>query len=123
MLSRQRDILPLPPFEADLFDGTSKLSRSVKRRVKHQTHSVSWANDACRSLNDLGGRNLDPPSNGACEFGTRAAVSHVAEAFANIGEPPADLSQEGALRELLLNTSVYANSRADVQPFAKDRVS
>ena len=44
-------------------------------------------------------------------------------AFNDMGRPPADLSAEGALQELLGRQAWYDQVRADLAPYAKDRVS
>jgi hypothetical protein len=47
----------------------------------------------------------------------------VLRAFDDMGRPPADLSAEGALQELLGGQAWYDQVRADLAPYAKDRVS
>ena len=124
MACRQRDILPLPHFAENSLNRARILSRSVARRVVRANKPVQWANDAISALNELGGRGVsEPPPHSSLGAGSVAALSHIAASFDRIGDPPAQLSPEGALRELLGSTSIYQDGRSDVLPYARDRVS
>ena len=57
------------------------------------------------------------------EAGTASALENIARAFDGLPDIPAGLTQEGALSELLQNSSVYSDARADVRPYSKELVS
>ena len=122
-MSRQRDILPLPNFEPFIFD-CKTVSRSVCRRLTRKNHSIPWAHEGIHSLNRLGSGVSERPSGlGNIGAGGRTAMAHIGESYAALGNPPDSISPEGALSELLSNSGYYHDSRVDVIPYDKDRVS
>ena len=123
--SRQRDILPLPHFDAPLLDRSVVLSRGTRRRIIKRNHNLNWANDAITSLNALGGHGTSAPDDLRClPVGSLAALEEVSQAFHSVGSPVEPLlTPDGALRELLHSTSIYAQDRLDVKPYDKDLVS
>eukprot|EP00974_Lingulodinium_polyedra_P123164 11185735-Lingulodinium_polyedra.AAC.1 len=51
-------------------------------------------------------------------------MANIESSYHRMGPCPADLAcPEGALREFLQSSSVYAESRRDVAPYAEDFVS
>ena len=64
-----------------------------------------------------------PSQLGAIGAGTRAALAHVCESYASLGNPPTEITPEGALSELLSNSGFYHDCRVDIVPYDKDRVS
>ena len=73
----------------------------------------------------LNGCGLSAPNHSdTLGAGSAAALDHIRDTFAHIGSPDAsDLLPEGALHELLGSSSVYSCERADILPYAKDKVS
>ena len=83
-----------------------------------------WANRCIDSLNSLSGADAQASvPREAQNQSSRLALDHVLRAFNDMGRPPADLSPEGALQELLGGQAWYDQVRADLAPYAKDRVS
>ena len=122
-MSRQRDILPLPSFDLNLFD-RNLVSRSISRRLSRKNRTVEWANDGIHTLHRLGcGISKRPLDAGPPGAGTRAAVAHIHHAYASLGKPPDSITFEGALSELLSGAGYYNDSRVDIAPYDKDRVS
>ena len=124
MLPRQRDILPLPTFDAIQFDRLS-ISRSSARRLHRKNKNIQWANSGIAALNALGGDGKSAPDSSSClNSGSIAALRHIEESYSNMGDPhDSTLTPEGAFRELLGGSSFYTEERADILPYAKELVS
>ena len=100
---RQRDIFPLPSFDANILDRSIVLSRGTRRRIIKCNHKNNWKNDAITSLNTLGGHEMSALDDLRClPSGTLAALEEVSQAFNALGSPVEPLlTPDGALRELL----------------------
>ena len=124
-IERQRDVFPLPYFDSSVLDRSVVLSRGPTRRIIKRNHKLSWKNDAITSLNSLGGHGLSAPADLKClSAGSVSALEEVSQAFSDLGSPVEPLlTPDGALRELLHTTSVYAQDRLDVKPYDKELVS
>ena len=122
--SRQRDLLPLPSFSVNHLLPGSGLTRCVKRRILRKGYSKSWANSAISTINRLGGHQVlasAPPA--TLEAGSCHALSVISKAFSDMGSPPPEFCGDGSLSEILAKSGVYSDSRPDVQPYDKSRVS
>ena len=122
--ARQRDVLPMPPFELHSFDRNC-LSRCSIRRLTRKNKILSWANEGIGVLNQLGcgqGTQVPLPSSHLSQ-GTFRAREHVAKAYGSLERPPDSLSSEGALSALLANAGFYSDCRNDILPYAQDKVS
>ena len=47
----------------------------------------------------------------------------IRQAYVDVGKLPADLDSQGAFRQLLRSSRVYASDRLELQSFARDLVS
>ena len=122
-MTRQRDILPLPPFAVRKIDPSINISRNTRRRIINRIHDIDWANEGVTSINVLGGHDLATADTHAPPSSSFAALSDIASAYRDVGKPELNLTPDGALAELLRSTSVYSDDRADVKPYAKELVS
>ena len=126
VLSRQRGVFPLPSgyFCENVLDRSSHLCRAVRRRLVRNNKPCEWKNDAIEALNSLSGiSESEIAADHSLGLGTKTALSNIDIAINGLGSPPPGLTSEGALAELLRSSSVYSDSRIDVAPYAKDRVS
>ena len=121
--SRQRDILPLPYIPERLSPQFCQ-SHSAKRRLHCKDNETNRINDAFLTLNTLGGRGLlEPSASEGLGVGSSACAAHVAHAFELLGGPPGDVEKKGALAALLLRSGQYADERADLAPYASEKLS
>ena len=119
--ARQRDLFPLPAFGDTLKSSGSRLCRRSQQRLHRRLHWEAWADRGIDTLNGLYGRgqqSQSPPS-----AAQRLCVDNLRNAYRQVGDPPAHFCRKEALSELLANTSVYADSNANVVPYSKELVS
>ena len=87
-VSRQRDIFPLPSFDASVLDRPVVLSRGTRRRIIKRNYNINWKNDAISSLSTRGSHGLSAPDGLRCvSSGTLSALDEVSQAFNDIGSP------------------------------------
>ena len=92
------------------------LSRCVRRRRARALHVNEWAEAAVETLNEMqGGPQQHRQANIHASAGQRAFVSRLRLAVAEIGPPPSDVTEEGALRALLSKQG-YAGESATLAP-------
>ena len=122
-VSRQREILPLQPFESFVFERRS-ISRCYARSLTRKNKTLAWASAGTGSLNKIGGDGSPAPhpSTKLCA-GASVAQSHTLGRYSEMGRPPEPLEPEGALHELLAKSSYYDSVLTDIQPYSKQLVS
>ena len=114
--NRERDLLPLPTGMLDASVVRGGLSRCVRRRRARALHVNEWAEAAVETLNEMqGGPQQYRQANIHASAGQRAFVSRLRLAVAEIGPPPSDVTEEGALRALLSKQG-YAGESATLDP-------
>ena len=118
--TRQRDVFPLPHFEAETC--SMNLSRVVRRRFARKSRTLSLANRGIDALNWMAGAG--PRDHGLPVTAMqKATLDYVGQQFRNVGPPPDGLEAEGALRALLGTTKVYCDDRPDLKPYNKSKVA
>ena len=104
MVSRQRELFPLPPAFADSCQ-TRSVSRSVHRRLVHKAHWQAWANDGVATLNALSGRQF---CSGHCPGDAHSkAMTFISGQYSRVAKPPSDETLEGAFNSLLGASTTY----------------
>ena len=122
VLSRQRGVFPLPSgyFCENVLDRNALLSRAVRRRIVRNNKPCEWKNDAIDALNSLSGV---PKSEVSADYslglGTKTALDNIDVAVSSLGSPPAGLTSEGALAELLRSSSVYSDCESMLRPMPR----
>ena len=106
MTTRQRDILPLPPFAQRHLYPSVCISRNIRRRSIDRIHDIDWANEGDTSINDLGGHDIATADTHAPPSSSFAALSDIASAYRDVGKPELNLTPDGALVQLLRSTSL-----------------
>ena len=121
---RERGLFPLPVLLGQCFDHEQKVSRSVTRRILKKNHRLSWCNDGINALNELAGfKNLLPTEVPRSKV-VSEVVDKIRHQYFSLPELPSDMpTAEGALSELLCNSSVYSDERSDILPYDPSNLS
>lgn len=121
---RQRDVLPLPQgLIAGAGRGASGACEAVLRRRRRAEFDDEWAEEMVRSLNELyAGPRRSQESRGNPAGAQLECLGRLRSAAAAVGPPPAGLTAERALRELLARKG-YEGEPATLCPVDVDRLS
>ena len=95
-----RDVLPLPFLESEASSGVGGRSR-VRRRCR-RAHVREWANETIAALNEMhAGRSDVKPSGLRPSLVQHMSLERIRRAVEALGPPPAGVTRQGALSELL----------------------
>ena len=126
---RQRDIFPLPPFEAvsppNVERSRSFVSAKCRRRAGGLDHAADDCNKAIRSLNVLNDHsfNSSSPATVKPNLAQRQCIKSIRQAIHDFGAPPdPHLSPTEALRELRASHD-YSGVPKNLAPLDLQRLS
>ncbi|CAK0874821.1 unnamed protein product, partial [Prorocentrum cordatum] len=95
-------------------DGGQPKSRRGQRRRGERAHCEDWARCCAITLNELDRGSADPhPQGQRASAGQERSLGMIQAAVAELGRPPADLTRQGALAELLAKRS-YTGEKVSV---------
>jgi hypothetical protein len=124
ILSRQRDLFPLPSFNYMSVSKYSGLSRGVQRRINNRESWAPWSNICVRTLNDMVGRGQHVV--GAATLAQKMCLENVERSFRpfSAGPPVGEVPRgDASLREMLSTAMCYDAESSPVQPYDRDLVS